>query len=182
MCPRWDQTVALAKLLDVPVRALVHPDACPEVMAARPTDHRMIRFLATTTFRTRRRRTNRPCLTPTWVSDQHQPPNCGPSSPTPPTSRTSTASPPVNTQDTTKPQRQVVNEHYEPARRHLRRQPRRPGTASPASHTQRSPHPAIDQLPDRSQSRHGPDHGIGGRFVAGTIPLTVFRPFSLVGF
>ena len=48
--PRWDQTVALAKLLDVPVRALAHPDACPEVMTSRPTDHRMIRCLAITSF------------------------------------------------------------------------------------------------------------------------------------
>lgn len=27
--PRWDQTVALARLLDVPVRDLTHPHACP---------------------------------------------------------------------------------------------------------------------------------------------------------
>ncbi|MFJ6099315.1 hypothetical protein [Williamsia muralis] len=48
--PRWDQTVALAKLLDVPVRALAHPDAHPEIMTGRPTGHRMIRCVAITSF------------------------------------------------------------------------------------------------------------------------------------
>ena len=34
--PRWDQTVALARLLDVPVRILTHPDARPHHHANRP--------------------------------------------------------------------------------------------------------------------------------------------------
>ncbi|PZU04688.1 MAG: hypothetical protein DI630_00810 [Gordonia sp. (in: high G+C Gram-positive bacteria)] len=34
--PRWDQTVALARLLDVPVRALANPDVEPEVLESRP--------------------------------------------------------------------------------------------------------------------------------------------------
>lgn len=48
--PRWDQTVALAKLLDVPVRALTHPDARPETLDWRPHDPRMTRCYAITSF------------------------------------------------------------------------------------------------------------------------------------
>ncbi|CAM3282577.1 HTH cro/C1-type domain-containing protein [Williamsia muralis] len=48
--PRWDQTVALANLLDVPVRALTHPDARPETIDWRPRDPRMARCYAITSF------------------------------------------------------------------------------------------------------------------------------------
>ena len=38
--PRWDQTVALARLLDVPVRDLTHPDARPRHHPNRPRRRR----------------------------------------------------------------------------------------------------------------------------------------------
>ncbi|MCF8786209.1 hypothetical protein [Rhodococcus ruber] len=38
--PRWDQTVALARLLDVPVRNLTHPDARPHHHPDRPRRRR----------------------------------------------------------------------------------------------------------------------------------------------
>ena len=46
--PRWDQTVALARLLDVPVRALANPDAEPEVLESRP--HKRSGFGLVTSF------------------------------------------------------------------------------------------------------------------------------------
>ena len=38
--PRWDQTVALARLLDVPVRDLTHPEARPHHHPSRPRRRR----------------------------------------------------------------------------------------------------------------------------------------------
>ena len=48
--PRWDQTVALAKLLDVPVRALAHPDAKPEALESRPRERRTPGFAVIASF------------------------------------------------------------------------------------------------------------------------------------
>lgn len=46
--PRWDQTVALARLLDVRVRDLTHPDARPHHHTSRP--HRRIPKMAILSF------------------------------------------------------------------------------------------------------------------------------------